>query len=139
MTPAAPVLVPHAPVTDSKRLLRAVGAPFVRKRAAARIIAVLDPVAELLGRAAPHVAGQIRLGAETAAEPDELMSAEAVVFDVVSPVYVDRFRTPPLGPDPVAPVIIVGETAARPSQHGQSQLAEVVDGLFAIAVDIGNL
>ena len=64
------------------------------------------------------------------------MRAEAVVLDVIAPVDVDALR--PLGgrSDAVAPVVVVGEAAARPAQHGDAELLQVIDRGLAEAVHI---
>src|SRR2546426_135393 len=64
------------------------------------------------------------------------MRPEAVVLGVVSPMDVDGAR--PLGSrtDAVAPVIIIGKAAARPSQHGYADGFQVVHSLLAVAIDI---
>src|SRR6266849_7288816 len=99
---AAPVFVADAPVPNAKRLRRTVRRALVGERTAGRVIAILHPIAHLLRRSASYVSGQIRLRPDLSAQPDELMDAEAVVFDVLAPMYVDALGA--LRADAVAPV-----------------------------------
>src|ERR1019366_2663384 len=80
---------------------------------------------------------QVRLGADQAAELDELVGAKAVVLGVHSPVEVHVLGAPGVRADAVAPMIVVGEAAAGPAQHGDESL-EIIHGLLAMAVDIGD-
>src|SRR5579863_9712982 len=64
---AAPALVPYAPVTNAKRLGRAVGRAFVRKRAPGWVVTILDPVSQFARGAAAHVAREVRLSIQQAA------------------------------------------------------------------------
>ena len=76
--PGAVVLVAYAPETDFER----VGVPVVQAcpgmAALAHQVAVLDPVAHLLGPAGAGVAAQVGLGPDRSAESYELVSAKGV-------------------------------------------------------------
>jgi len=84
--PHPPVFVSNAPVGPAERFRRTVGRPLVGKSAARWIVAVLDPVSEFLRRAAANITGKVRLSADQLAQTQEFVSAEAVVFDVISPM-----------------------------------------------------
>ena len=134
---ASPVLVAHAPVLHIERLRGAIGGAQVGKGAALGVIAVFHPVAHFFRRAAADVGAEVGLRLNQPAQTDELMGAEGVVLNVVPPGDIDRLGPPGHGTDAVAPVVIVGETAARPAQYGHQPL-QVLHRLPAIAVDIGN-
>ena len=53
----------------------------------------------------------------------------------------DIYRAWTLGcwTDAVAPVIIVGEAAAGPAEHGYADRPQIVDSLFAISINICDL
>src|ERR1035441_6169290 len=134
---AAPILIADAPIFHVEGLGRSVGGAFVGERAALGVVAVFHPIAEVLRGAGTNVAGQVRLRANQAAELDELVGAKAVVLGVHAPVEVDVVGPLGGGADAVAPVIIVGEAAAGPAQHGDESL-EIIHGLLPMAVDIGD-
>src|SRR5665213_1359813 len=66
------------------------------------------------------------------------MRAEAVVLDVAAPVGVHALGALGGRTDAVAPVIIVGEAAAGPAEHGHAKFLEVIDRGAANAVDVGH-
>ncbi len=124
---AAPALVADAPVADAERLALAVGRAFIgQRRRAGRCVAVFDPLLELLGRAGPDVGGEIRLDAAELAESDELVGAELVGLGLLAPAA-EPARALGARADAVAPVILVGEAAARPADDDRSELADVLD------------
>src|SRR5213592_767819 len=107
---AVPVLVADAPVADPERLGRPVGGAAPRQGAVAGIVAVLEPVPHLRRRAAADVTGDVRLGAEEAAEAQELVRPELVRLDRLPPPQVDRPRPLAPGADAVGPVVVIRET-----------------------------
>src|SRR5215813_3946107 len=120
---AAPGFVADAPILHAERLLGAVGASLVRQTfGPGRTVAIKDPIMKLLGRAATDIGREVRLRADQAAKPHELVNAELVGLGrmpagwrpmlpkIVSP------GTPGCGPDAVAPMVTVGEAPARPTQ-----------------------
>ncbi len=133
---ATPQLIADAPVFHAERLGRSIGGAFVGKRAALGVIAVFDPVLKFLRRPGSHVGGEVRLGADQFAEADEFVRAEAVVLGVMSPVDVHAPRPLCRRTDAVAPVIIVGETASRPAQHGHAELLQIIHRRLAVAIDV---
>ena len=68
----------------------------------------------------------------------ELVRAEVVVLDHAAPMRVDHLRTLFARPDAVLPVILVGETATRPAEHRDLQLAQGRDHVVANAPRVGN-
>jgi len=66
------------------------------------------------------------------------MRAKRIVLGVVAPVDVDGLGALVVGTDAVAPVVVVGETAAGPAEDGDADLFQPFDGLAAVAVDIGD-
>ena len=136
---AAPALVADAPVADAEGLATAVGRALVGEGGrSCRRVAVLDPLLEFLGRASPDVGGEIRLHAAELAEPHELVGAELIRLGLLAPATESpgafRGRS-----DPVAPVILVGEATARPSDDHRPELLHVLDELESDAVDVGHL
>src|SRR5262249_42919343 len=107
----------HTPVPHPKRFGRPIGGALTGQCAAGWIVAVFHPVTHFRGRARTDVGGEVGLGIDQAAELDELVSAEAIVFDVTAPVDVDALQTFLRSSDAVAPVIVIGETAAGPAKN----------------------
>ena len=98
-------------------------------------VAVFDPFVEVLRRQAAHISGEVGLRARELAEPHELVGAEPVRLILlragVEFAYAwladCRDVGPEVGParallawtDAVAPVVAVGETAARPAHDAR--------------------
>jgi len=118
------------------RLSEAVANALVRKRASRRKIAVLDPAPQFLGRAAPDVAADVRLGADLEAEPDEFVGSKAVVFHRAAPVEVHALGAMGSRPNTVAPVIVVGKASIRPAKHRHAKFTKILDNLFSVAIDV---
>ena len=127
---AAPALVADAPVADLQRILLAVlGAQIGQRRRAGGRVAVLDPLVEVARRQAAQVGGEVGLAADHAAEARELDRAEMVrvvlrravgrLAHAVGP-EVGAARPRVARADAVAPVVAVGEAAARPADRGPS-------------------
>ena len=140
---ASPGLVSDAPVLDAERLGVAVAGALVGEGERSRGgVAVGHPVVELPRRAGPDVGRHVRLRADQATQAHELVDAEVVRLggadaprharlpEVVGP------RTRGGGPDPVAPVVPVGEAAARPAQVRRAEALHVVHELLPDAVDV---
>ena len=94
---------------------------------------VLDPLHHLLRGAAADVARDVGVGAELLHEIHELVGAEAVVLDDAAPVGVDHRRALLARADAVLPVVLVGEAAAGPAQHGDVELLQGGDHVVADA------
>src|SRR5205823_9930770 len=87
-------------------------------------------------RATTDVAGQVRFGPEQPAQSNEFVRAEAVVFNVITPMNVNPLRTLPWRADAIAPVVIISKTSSGPAQHRNAKLAQVVNCLLPVTVDI---
>jgi len=136
---AAPVFIADAPILHAEGFGRAVGGAFLGERAAAGKVAVFDPIAHLARRAAAEIPGEVRFGADEAAELQEFVRAELVGFDGVAPPDVDAARPARARADAVAPVVVVGEAAARPAQHRHADFLQRVDDVLADAAEVGDL
>ena len=136
---AAPVLVADADVLHLPRLVAAVLAAQVGELAVAVVGHVLDPIAQLFGRAAADVAGDVGLGADLLAEVEELVGAEGVGIDDLAPVHVERVGTVGAGADAVAPVVVVGIAAAGPAEVRDVDRAEGLDDVGPHAAGVGDV
>ena len=65
------------------------------------------------------------------------MGAELVVLGYAAPVRVDHGRAPGAGADAIHPVVLIGEAAARPAQHGDLAGAQSVDDVGTDAAQAG--
>ena len=90
----------------------------------------------IFGRAGSHVAGNVWFGAQHLAEIQELVGAERIVFEGAAPVGIDHPRTAFPRPDSVLPVVFVGEAAARPAQHGDTECPECFQHIQPVSVDV---
>ena len=94
--------------------------PFLRRRLASSLSPskVMYSIQSRIscGRAAAHVAGDVGLAIELLAQVEKLVRAEGVGVDDLAPVHVDALRPLVARADAVAPVIVVGEAAARPAE-----------------------
>src|SRR5207249_3363836 len=128
-TAASPALVAHAPEADAVRLRVSVPRTLVTERAPLWGAQVLPPLRHLLHGAAAHVADDERLGAEALDQLHVFVRAEAIVLGHAAP---DRVHDGgPLGPDAVAPVVVVREAAARPAQVGDLDPLQRLDDVVA--------
>ena len=100
---------------------------------------VLHPFAHLLHRTAAHIAVDISLAPQLAAQFHELMRSEAVVLHHTAPVGVDHLFAGLFGADTVLPVILVRKAAAGPAQHRDLHLFQRLHHIIAHTVGIGNL
>ena len=135
---AAPGLVADAPVLHVPGLLPAVGPAQVRHGGLPAHVAVLHPVGELLDGAAAHVAGEVGLAPQLAAQLQKLVGAEGVVLRDAAPVGVDDLLAALPGADAVLPVVGVGEAAAGPAQHGDAQGPQGLDHVRSHPVFVGD-
>ena len=135
---AAPVFIAHAEVGELPGLLAAVLAAQLRHGGDAVKRHVLDPLAHLLHGAAAHVAGDIRLAAQLAAQLHELMRAEGIVLHNAAPVRVHHALARFLRADAVLPVILVCKAAARPAQHGNADIPQRLHNVGAHPVHVRN-
>ena len=67
------------------------------------------------------------------------MGTKRVVLDCATPVVVTQRGTLILRTDTVHPVIVVGEAAAWPTQHGNLQGLQGLEHVLAVTIDIGDL
>src|SRR5262249_24527026 len=100
-------------------------------------VAVLDPGQRLGQGPGAHVQADVRLGAELGAVLEELVGAEAVAVHAAP----GQLRAPGpavLGPDPVGPVVVADEVAARPAQHPHPQLPQQPEHVAAEPPRVGQ-
>src|ERR1700733_1533899 len=102
------------------------------------MIAILDPIAHFFRRAAAHISSEVRFRANQFAEFNKFMRAETIVFEISAPVNVHALRALRRRADSIAPVIIIRETSTGPPQHGNSEIAEIFNGLLAISICVGD-
>src|SRR5262245_45580695 len=76
---ATPVLVAYPPQPDAEWPRRTIGSAQLPQCRRQRCIAILEPVAQLLRRAAADIARQVRLGADLGAEIQELVGTQTVI------------------------------------------------------------
>ena len=113
---ATPALVADGEIADLPRLVAAMGAAEVGQGRVGVARHVFDPLHRLLHGAAADVEANVRLDAEQLAEIEKLVRAEVIVFHDAAPVGVDHRRAFFAGSDAVAPVVLIGEAAARPAE-----------------------
>src|SRR5262245_26729402 len=142
----APGFVANTPILHAERLLVAVGSTLISQTfSPGRSVTIRDPIVELPGRARTDVGGEVRLRADQATQPHELMIAELVGLrrmpagwrpmlpKIVSP------GTPGRGTDAVAPMVAIGEAPARPAQIRSADSLHVFNELLANPVHVRNL
>src|SRR5690348_8354605 len=76
---AAPVFIANTPQLNPKGLYSAIPVAFFDQRSIDRCIAIFKPVAKFLRGARSYVSSQIRFRAESPAEVDEFVCAQAVI------------------------------------------------------------
>src|SRR5262245_11026845 len=142
---AAPGLVADAPILHAERLLVAIGRAFVRQTfSPPRSVTIRDPIVKLPGRARTDVGREVRLRADQATEPHELMNAELVGL---RRMLAGRHPMLPeiVGPGTfghrayaVAPMVAVGEASARPAEIRSADSLHVVNEPLANPVMVRN-
>src|SRR5690606_35285535 len=90
-------------------------------------------------RAAAGIARHVGIGPQQFREIHELVGAEAVGLGHAAPVGVDLDPALVARTDAVAPVVLVGETAAGPAHHRHLQLLQRRDHVVAVAAGVGDL
>ena len=121
--PVAPNLIAQFPGLHPERfgmtVLRAQCA-ILRGRGA---VDVLDPRRRFLGSgtATFDVDDEMRLGAEIAAEADELVGAEVARLALVRPGQVDPLRALVARPDAPHPVIVLGDVSPGPADEARAE------------------
>src|SRR5438067_11190938 len=136
---AAPVLVTDAPQPHTERIGRAVSAALAPQRGIQAGVAVLQPVRQLLWSTATDVASEVWLRANLLAQPQELVSAEAVVVLHLQAARHAQSDRPLLGrPNAISPVIVIRVAAARPTQQWHRQGFERVEHILAEAFGVWN-
>jgi hypothetical protein len=130
--------LPTPPITDGKRFFAAVLGPLVgQRRRAGRCVAILNPLLKFLGRAGADVGGEVRLDAAQTAEAHKFVGAEVVRLGDFFPAS-EAARPLVARSDAVAPVVLVGEAAARPPHHHAAQPPYMLDQAAANSVNVGH-
>ena len=134
---ASIALVTHSEIGDLPGILAPVMLTQLRHRTLVRRIHILHPLRHLVYRATAQIATDVGFGAQLLAHVQELMRAEGIILCGVAPVGVHHLGT--ILSDTVHPVILIGKTAAWPSQVWYANLLQGVEHVFAHPVDIGDL
>ncbi|EGY02328.1 hypothetical protein AZA_63851 [Nitrospirillum viridazoti Y2] len=135
---AAPNLVAHGEPVQGPGLVPAVGPAFLHQGAVVVRRHVGDPVGHFAHAAAAQVAVDVGAGADQFGEVHEFMGAEGVVLLHPAPVGVHDDGAAVLGADAVAPMVFIGEAAARPAHHRHMQVLQRLHHVLAIAADVGD-
>src|SRR5689334_8600447 len=148
---ATPRFIADAPITHVEGFAVAARCAQLRqRRRACRRVAVFDPLIKLPGRQAAQVSRQIRLRADQTAEAHEFVGAKVIwiiFLRRVGEAFIAQAVVPEIGaaratgarPCAIAPVIAVGETAARPAHDRRAYALQMVYKGFANAADVCNL
>ena len=131
----APQLVAEADVGQSPGVLAAVRGTLGGERTGGRGD-VFHPFGEFARRGRPDVAANVGLGADQFGKVHKFVGAEGVGFDDSAPVSIDFDRTFGAGADAFAPVVLIGEAAARPADDRDFQIAEGLEDVVPIAACI---
>ena len=137
VTAASPTFIAHTDVFHTPRLLATVLLAQLGHRAVLGRH-VFHPLRRLLHRAAPHIHGHIRLALQQLAQVQEFMCTETVVLHGATPVVVHHTRTILFGADTVHPMIFIGKTTSRPTQHGYLQVLQGLKHIVPVTARIGN-
>ena len=135
---AVPALVADAEIRHLIRRGMAVRRPLLRQRRRLSGGQVLQPLGGLLRRAGAKVDRDVGLAADLVDEVHELVRAEAVRLGHAAPVRVERDGSPIHRTDALAPVVLVGETAARPADVRHLQRLQRGDDVVADAARVGD-
>src|SRR5205814_6568042 len=106
---AAPTLVTHSPEPHLERLGVPVRRPPLRQRAAPRMVYILPPGRHLPHRPTPHVAHDERLRPQPPHQLQVLVRPETIVLCHAPPDRIHHLGSLRRWPDPVLPVVVVGE------------------------------
>ena len=118
VAPASPQFVADPQILHLPRRRTAIGGALPGQHArAGRRGQIFHPLCGLGRRRAAQIGRHIGLRPQPFDEPHELVRAERIVLGHAAPVGVHLHRAPAARADAVAPVIFVGETAARPAHH----------------------
>ena len=118
--PFTPLFVADLPVLHAPRLGETMRSPHLRPAARAAAVHVLEPVQRVGQGAGSQREVDLRLGADAAAERDELGRAEAVVH-VVAEVPVQTARAVPVRADAVLPLVRRARAPARPADDRRAR------------------
>src|SRR5947209_5268879 len=120
---ATPGLVAHTPILHIEGIFETCGSALVgQSGASCGRVAVFHPAVELFRRKASDVGREIRLGANQAAKMRKFAGAEAIGVVPMGSGCIRGFSSvPEIGaagalvrrPDPIAPIVAVGEAATR--------------------------
>ena len=135
---AAPGLVADAQIFEVPGLAAAILAPLIGQRGLLAGGHVFDPLRGVIRRQRADIDRDIGIGADQFGEVHEFMGAEAVVVGDAAPMDIDARGAPGARADAVAPVVEIGETAARPAHHGNMDRLQRLHHVLAIAMDVGD-
>src|SRR5256886_1477525 len=121
---APPPLVAPPPDPPFERWGVPVRRPPLRQRAAPRMVHILPPGRHLPHRPTPHIAHDERLRPQPPHQLQVLVRPETVVLGYSAPDGVHHLGPLRRWPDPVLPMVVVGEAAAGPAQVGDLDLAQ---------------
>src|SRR5260370_16298637 len=79
---------------------------------------VFQPFGRLLRSSGADIERDVRFAANLLEEVYEFVRSERVRLDHAAPVGIERYHSPISGPDPLTPVVFVGETGTRPANVG---------------------
>src|SRR5581483_2161142 len=99
---------------------------------------ILQPLGHLAGRAGAEIAVDIGVGADGFREFQKLMGTEGVGIGYAAPVGIEGRRPGCTWTDPIAPVILVRETTARPADVRNVKLTEGGDHIITKTMGIGD-
>ena len=137
-TPASPCLIPDAPELQPPGLLSAVFLPQCGHRIVAIGSKILNPLRHFFHRATSDVSANDRLASDLVTQIHELMRPEAVVFRYSSPIRIHHLGTIGARTDAVPPMVLVGETAARPAHVRDVKFAQRRHDIVADAAGVRN-
>ena len=137
VAPAAPAFVADPEIFDAPGRIAPVGPALGCERTLGRGH-IFDPLRHVARRHRSHVPGDIGFGTDRLGEVHEFVGSERIVLGHPAPVGVDPHRPSAFRADAVAPVIFVGEAAARPAHHRHLDMPQSRDHVVAITVGVGN-
>src|SRR6187399_1266649 len=134
--PVAPDLVADLPIANTVWLRVSVRGTPLSVLGGCRPVAVLDPRRGFLRRraAAFDVDRDGGLRADVAGEPDEFIGAEVAGLGLVLPGQVDPGRAGIPRSDAPAPVVVLGDVAARPADERGTERSHLLQHVGAHVV-----